>query len=1712
MLDNLKRKELPSHKRVKKRNLASDSILNENLALPSTSSQAFASSIPLSESLKTSTSINLKPLSDSHIDLSDKTVARITSIDPRSDISKKPSTKKKRKRSKKKLPSISSDMNNKQPKRNVNLELDNNLLSDENSYSFDEFDSDISISQDHFYDSWVSFDEPASASFYSSFNKADLLELCSKLQTSTSSTEIIEILKKLSLMLSFATEDCLLASMSTIFSLCQNLLTTITSFENSDITLLAFRIISNLLEIHSSISSSLINNGLLTVLNLQLQNLQDIDIADQALVILELLSSRHSYAVLDSGALLAALNFIDFFTSCSQRAVMQSLYNCTSRVDFSSISNISEIIQIISNSTNASDSKLADISWNCIENIINKISSDDKIELLITPDFLTSITSNFINCADSTRKKKILSILGSIAQKSLKLSLDILQSKVLETIYLSYSEKFVPKNSSLIPKPLDTTLNQNHKDFAHMEPEILILLSGLLPTLLVVVKVRESNRVCYDDFESSERIQAEKCFALDKFFIKNNVSAFQISSLLLSIGITFIKNESFCLSKKILLESVLLGLWMFDIKKLDIINIPEIESFSPWFITRGFDGESSDFIASLLFAYRFLYFADNYVKLSYERQGSVTILQKLASKGSKSGSLDIFSRGVQLLDNYLTSDDNNIISPANYKNISNKRLEDWKKNVSSLIVDSYWTFDKVDTKLATEIGDTLFTLKNNAKEIKALWKRPNLNSNTELLTCVDALTNIISSTQGITAYEFENSSWLETLSMIALSLHSSNPNDPNCKQNKLELFAYTIFDKILSDTKFNEADSYFNNFINMLQEILTSNDTLQINILSSAINHSDDNPLSILTRQIAVDLHYDDKLSSPNEKTSTFKSELELITRIKTELKPLKVSCIATSDIASLKKLLKPHIIQVIQKVQKLSSNTDYIIHEVGSSSFDDLSISSRFNFDEIASNPNDSIKFTNSKNISNKLNDDHENNSEGNKNLINLINEKDSSLHKLKTSTTSSLDPASINIKKFNPFNFSIKFYYTNKFNNNTIELDSSDSIYASFITAYTSKPKKKAGTFNPWSSIFNLQYKIVFETSELEKSEAQNTFSYAKITNHEADQANVGRSFKKKLLHPAFLKLLSKKFGYSLNIINALYMVHKSKIHTKASKYNDSWKRSYHNNRLIQKIQSLIDDPLTISTKAFPDWCFPLVNTYPYLFSFESKNLFMRCFYLPLSRNLTNWKFNHEHPSNDHNDTFNDDNHNMFSLLGISYSISNEIIAHLANIKKQKVLINRSQLFKSAILAINKFASVDNILEVEYTNEVGTGLGPTLEFFSSVCAEIFSISNNMWHNSSYETLVDSKYIISPNGFYPRPIKEDPSSEANKEYSNLFKFLGMFVAKAIVDERPLDLPLHPAFISAIKVSISAERNTEYDYITLLSEIDPQLAKNLVMLQNLIEKEIHIDSKTDNSKQKIKSGAAHSSIEDLCIDFTLPGYQDFELCKNGSEILVNNDNLQQYLDLVCEAFMESGLKIALESFKQGFSNVIPIEFISSYSVSELSIIFGLTETNSEYWRQIEDYSWSYKMIFSNITIDHGYTPDSPVVGMFVTWLSKLSRADRRKFLKFVTGSPRLPLSSMLVNKNIGNGLDLTSSSKTNEKDLESHYKLDSASIIGFGALKPRLTVVLRHSNPPLTPDSYLPTVMTCVNYIKLPNYSSIEILDSRWRQAFEEGCSSFHLS
>lgn len=121
--------------------------------------------------------------------------------------------------------------------------------------------------------------------------------------------------------------------------------------------------------------------------------------------------------------------------------------------------------------------------------------------------------------------------------------------------------------------------------------------------------------------------------------------------------------------------------------------------------------------------------------------------------------------------------------------------------------------------------------------------------------------------------------------------------------------------------------------------------------------------------------------------------------------------------------------------------------------------------------------------------------------------------------------------------------------------------------------------------------------------------------------------------------------------------------------------------------------------------------------------------------------------------------------------------------------------------------------------------------------------------------------------------------------------------------------------------------------------------------------------------------------------------------------------------------------------------------------------------------------------------------DSKSVRNLLQTMSELSPSQRRNFLQFVTGSPKLP---------IGGKFHLWHRGIT--------WSTTDAKCSGFKSLTPMFTVVCKPSEAPYTSDDFLISVMTCANYVKLPDYSNIDILRKRLMTAIEEGQGAFHLS
>ncbi|KAI3896011.1 hypothetical protein MKW92_017974 [Papaver armeniacum] len=432
----------------------------------------------------------------------------------------------------------------------------------------------------------------------------------------------------------------------------------------------------------------------------------------------------------------------------------------------------------------------------------------------------------------------------------------------------------------------------------------------------------------------------------------------------------------------------------------------------------------------------------------------------------------------------------------------------------------------------------------------------------------------------------------------------------------------------------------------------------------------------------------------------------------------------------------------------------------------------------------------------------------------------------------------------------------------------------------------------------------------------------------------------------------------------------------------------------KLTEKLEQQMVNPAAVSAGAMPAWCSQLMAECPFLFSFEARNKYFLLTVIrsPLvqSHSSSTSSSNNSSPGSDRR-----------SLVG--------------NFPRKKYQFPRTHILHSAAQMMDAQANKVT-LEVEYNEEVGTGLGPTLEFYTLVSHEFQKLGLGMWRG-------DRSFPIASSGLFPRPwsiTMELSNGVKSSEVLKRLVLLGKIVAKALQDGRVLDLPLSKAFY---KLVLDQDLNI-HDILSL----DPGLGRVLLEFQALVD------------RKRILSPISafyfrNTKIDDLCLDFTLPGYPDYLLTSIQDHRMVNTANLEEYVSLIVDATLNSGILRQVEAFKSGFN-----------------------QSNE---------------LLDHIKFDHGYTVSSPQIIYLLEIMKDLQRDQQQAFIQFVTGAPRLPHG-------------------------------------GLAALNPKMTIVRKHSNE--WADGDLPSVMTCANYLKLPPYSTKDIMKEKLLYAISEGQGSFHLS
>ncbi|XP_058890457.1 E3 ubiquitin-protein ligase TRIP12-like isoform X1 [Acipenser ruthenus] len=488
--------------------------------------------------------------------------------------------------------------------------------------------------------------------------------------------------------------------------------------------------------------------------------------------------------------------------------------------------------------------------------------------------------------------------------------------------------------------------------------------------------------------------------------------------------------------------------------------------------------------------------------------------------------------------------------------------------------------------------------------------------------------------------------------------------------------------------------------------------------------------------------------------------------------------------------------------------------------------------------------------------------------------------------------------------------------------------------------------------------------------------------------------------------------------------------------------------NSKLTAKANRQLQDPLVIMTGNIPPWLTELGKTCPFFFPFDTRQML---FYV----------------------TAFDRDRAMQRLLDTNPEInqSDSQDSRVApRLDRKKRTINREELLKQAESVMQDLGSSRAMLEIQYENEVGTGLGPTLEFYALVSQELQRSDLGLWRGEEVAlsnpkgSQEGTKYVFNSRGLFAVPFGRTTKPAHIAKIKMKFRFLGKLMAKAIMDFRLLDLPLGLPFYKWMLRHESSVSSHD------LINIDPGVAKSIHHLEDIIRQKKKLEQDRTQSRESLQQSLESlnmngCSVEDLGLDFTLPGFPNIELKKGGKDVPVNIHNLEEYLRLVVYWTLNEGVSRQFESFREGFESVFPLQHLQYFYPEELDQL--LCGSKSE--------TWDVKTLMECCRPDHGYTHDSRAVKFLFEILSSFDAEHQRLFLQFVTGSPRLPVG-------------------------------------GFRSLNPPLTIVRKTFESTENPDDFLPSVMTCVNYLKLPDYSSIDIMRQKLLIAAREGQQSFHLS
>ncbi|KDO31194.1 hypothetical protein SPRG_03812 [Saprolegnia parasitica CBS 223.65] len=262
---------------------------------------------------------------------------------------------------------------------------------------------------------------------------------------------------------------------------------------------------------------------------------------------------------------------------------------------------------------------------------------------------------------------------------------------------------------------------------------------------------------------------------------------------------------------------------------------------------------------------------------------------------------------------------------------------------------------------------------------------------------------------------------------------------------------------------------------------------------------------------------------------------------------------------------------------------------------------------------------------------------------------------------------------------------------------------------------------------------------------------------------------------------------------------------------------------------------------------------------------------------------------------------------------------------------------------------------MRIKFMNEPGVDAGGLeREWFTLMTQEIFDESTGLFSSC----MGHNAYMI-----------RATSSEASEDHLMYFQAIGRFLGRALFEgmliDAHLSLPMYK-HILGIPITFSD-----------LEFIDVDLYNNLRWLKQ------------------------NRGVESLCLDFSVSVAQygsaplTVDLCPNGRNIPVTDDNKDEYVYRRFKWIMMSSISYQLASLVKGIYSVVPAELLSVFDHQELELLMcGIPDINVADWKAHTTYLGEC---------------DAMVIDWFWEIVEDFSTEQRARLLQFTTGSARVPV-------------------------------------------------------------------------------------------------------